>query len=276
MTDSLGDRMKAYEAKTTTEQFMSGLPVIARMDGRAFHSFTRGLKRPYDERLTMLMADTTAYLVYKTGAITGYTQSDEISLLFYSTQPKQEIFFNGRVFKMVSQLAAMTTMYFNKKLPGYIPEKVGTDPLFDARVFQVPTEVEATNYFVWRENDATRNSISMAAQSMFSHNQLMNKNTSEMQQMMYQHYGVNWAKYPDFFKRGTYVQRKKVEKVYSPEEIAQLPMEHPAHASPELKFFRNEIFTLNIPPLTKMENRVDVIFGRYEDVPVYGTGKAVF
>jgi tRNA(His) guanylyltransferase len=258
--DSLGQRMKGYESQYSGQQLLPLIPIVARMDGKAFHTFTAGLKRPYDERLSRLMVATTKYLVQETNAKVGYTQSDEISLVWYSDEIDTENFFDAKLLKMNSILASMTTAYFNRHMPNYLPEKAERLPLFDARVYNVPTDWEATNYLIWREMDATRNSISMAAQSMFSHNELQNKSSSMMQEMMFQTHGVNWNDYPSFFKRGTYLARRKSERPFTTDEIDKLPAMHAARRNPGLTITRQEVVTLDIPPLKRLQNREEVIF----------------
>ena len=108
----LGDRMKMYES-AETKKLMPLLPVLARLDGKNFSTFTRGLKRPYDERLTKVMVEVTRHLVEVTGAKLGYTQSDEITLTWYAEHHDSQIYFDGRVFKMVSHLSALASVYFN-------------------------------------------------------------------------------------------------------------------------------------------------------------------
>jgi tRNA(His) 5'-end guanylyltransferase len=258
--DSLGDRMKGYEFQYSGQQLLPLIPIVARMDGKAFHTFTAGLKRPFDERLSNLMVATTRYLVQETNARVGYTQSDEISLVWYSEEIDSETFFDAKLLKMTSVLAAMTTAFFNRHMPGYLPEKADKLPLFDARVYNVPTDWEATNYLIWREMDATRNSISMAAQSMFSHNELQNKGSSEMQEMMFQKHGVNWNNYPDFFKRGTYLARRKTVRPFTAAELDKLPEKHAARKNPNLTVERQDVVKLEIPPLRRITNREEVIF----------------
>lgn len=261
--DSLGDRMKAYE-EASENSFIQGLPIIARLDGKAFHTFTRGLKKPYDERLKDLMVATTRYLVDQTNAIIGYTQSDEITLVWHQTDPKSELFMGARKFKMISLLAAMASTYFNKEMETHLPEKYvdvrrGKLQLFDCRIFEVPTREEAVNCLIWREQDAVRNSISSAAQSEFSHMELQNKSCSEMQEMLFQK-GINWNNYPSFFKRGTYVRRFSIKKPFTTEEIEKLPLMHNARKNPDLIIERHVIETVDMPILTKIVNRTEVIF----------------
>jgi tRNA(His) guanylyltransferase len=260
--DNLGDRMKKYESQTTKTELINLIPVVARLDGKSFSKFTKGLRRPYDERLSRLMINTTKFLVKEFNANIGYTQSDEISLVFYNPDPKSQPLFGNRVFKIETTLAAFASVYFNKYLSEYLPEKADKFPTFDCRVFNVPNEEEAVNALYWRELDATKNSITMAASAYYSHKQLMNKNGKVKQEMLFQK-GVNWNDYPAFFKRGQYVQRKRVYRKYTTDEISVLPKKHEARINPDLKIERWEIQELDLPPLNKIENKVDVIlFGK--------------
>lgn len=261
---SLGDRMKGYE-DVAESKLLPGLPIIARIDGRAFHSFTKGLRRPYDPMLTQLMTETTINLVKETNALMGYTQSDEISLLFYAKDFKGEIFFNGRRDKMVSNLASIATYYFNLRCSQMHWDKAGVPAFFDCRVFNTPSKMESYNYFLWRERDATKNSISMAAQSVFSPKELHGKNSSDKQEMLFQK-GINWNDYPSSFKRGTYVQRVHQEIPFSTSEIACLPANHEARKNPDLKVRRSCVKVVEVPPLHKVENKVAFIFN--ESSPV--------
>jgi tRNA(His) guanylyltransferase len=264
MLDPLGDRMKALEAVEAGRRLEPLLPVIARMDGRSFSAFTRGLARPYDERLSRLMVETTKSLVKETNARLGYTQSDEITLLLYSPTEEAQIYFDGRIHKMVSQLAAQTSAVFNFLLPEYLPEKeaartVGSLPTFDARLFQVPSLIEATNAFLWREQDAVRNSVSMAARAQFSHRELMNKTVVEMREMLSQK-GITWEDYPSFFQRGTYLQRRVTKRRFTTEELEALPERHNARLNPELEVERTDYAAIELPPLARIQNREGVVF----------------
>lgn len=196
--DNLGDRMKQYESQTCDIKLIPKLPIIARLDGKGFSKFTKGLKRPFDERLSKLMIETTKYLVSETNANCGYTQSDEITLMWYSED--YQSYFGGRIFKIIGDLSSSASIFFNRELIKYLPEKADKMPKFDCRVYNVPNLEEATNSFVWREMDATKNSISMAAHDYYSHKQLQNKSGKEKQEMLFQK-GINWNDYPDFFKK---------------------------------------------------------------------------
>jgi len=258
--DNFGDRMKMYE-NMCCPRLVPLLPVIVRIDGNCFSKWTQGLGRPYDERLSSLMIETTRYLVNQANATIGYTQSDEISLVLYSDRYERQIYFDGRIAKLNSILAASATMFFNWQLPNHIPEKVNNvngGPIFDCRVWNVPTEEEAANAILWREQDATRNSITMAAQSVYSHNQLMNKNTSQMQDMLHEK-GINWNDYPAFFKRGTYIQRRRETRPFTAEEIDRLPEKHEARKNPDLQIERSSVMAISVPPFGKVKNRPGVV-----------------
>lgn len=256
---SLGDRMKLYEKMEAGRRCMPRLPICARIDGRGFSRFTKGMKRPYDPALSEMMIETTRYLVEETHAVVGYTQSDEITLIFYSDEPKSQVFFDGRIQKMNSILAAMTSVKFNALLPARFPDRVARLPVFDCRLWTVPTREEAVNCLLWREQDAVRNSISMAARAHYSHNQTMHKNTAELHDMLHEE-GVNWNDYPAFFKRGTYFQRRKVTRKFTTEELESLPPRHAAHTNPELVVERTEVRNLELPPIGQVTNRAAVIF----------------
>lgn len=235
--DSLGDRMKSYEGISRI-YLTKRVPVIIRIDGKAFHSFTKGFRRPFDEILIKAMQETAKYLCKNImGCKIAYTQSDEISLLLedyerVETQP----WFENNLQKIVSISASMATMAFNRAFADAVNErysyytginadewtgsteefdklfdnyfaKIGT-AMFDSRVFILPKE-EVCNYFIWRQQDATRNSIQMVAQSLFSHRQLQNKNCDQLQEMMFQEHNINWNDYPTVYKRGSCVTKEQ-------------------------------------------------------------------
>ncbi|MBA4192645.1 MAG: hypothetical protein C0467_32150 [Planctomycetaceae bacterium] len=260
MNDSLGDRMKLYESAEAGRRLMPLAPALARLDGRAFHSFVRGLDRPYDERLSRLMIETARYLVQETIATVGYTQSDEITLAWVPTDFESQVFFDGRIQKMTSVLAALGSAYFNRRLPEFLPPEYAERlPLFDARIWNVPNLVEAANTFLWRETDATKNSISMAARAYYNHSELHEKSGSEMQELLFQK-GVNWNDYPAFFKRGTYLRRETIRKPFPVAEVEELPPKHAARTNPNLVVERSVITCENLPPLAKLVNRSGVLF----------------
>jgi tRNA(His) 5'-end guanylyltransferase len=254
MIDKMGDRLKMFEGIEAGRILIPNLPICVRVDGRAFHTFTRGMNRPYDERMSKAMIETMKYLVKKTDACVGYVQSDEISLVLSDSK---EPLFGGRVQKLTSIIAAMATAKFNDEIHKSFPDKPLAE--FDCRVWNVPNRTEAANTILWREFDATKNSISMAARSVYSDNQLLNKNSSEKQELLWQK-GINWDKYPVFFKRGTYARRVVIERKLTPDEMKDLPEHHEARKNPDMVFTRSEIKEIEMPIFSTVENREAVIF----------------
>lgn len=259
MKNSLGDRMKEYENRESGRRLIPLLPVVARMDGRSFHAFTRRMKRPFDETFSDVMVGTTEDLLKETNACTGYTQSDEITLVWHSTNYNSQIWFDGRIAKMTSQLAAFTTLMFYRRALESMSECVHLLPTFDARVWDVPNRIEAVNALLWREQDATKNSVSMAASRYYSHNELLGKNTSQKIYMLHDK-DINWNDYPAAFKYGVYVRRRRVVKPFAAEEIDKLPLKHQARANPALSVERWEWDVSGLPPLRTIMNREDVVF----------------
>lgn len=257
--DSLGDRMKDFEGRYA-DRLMPLLPAVARLDGNNFHNFTKGLKRPFDQRLSDLMIATTRFLAELSNATIAYTQSDEISLIWNSDVLDSQIYFDGKVNKINSILAAKASVFFNKLIPQYLPEKAEISAAFDCRTFNLPTKAEAGRYLLWRELDATRNSIQMAGQSQFSHSELQGINCNEIQEMLFQQRNINWNEYPDFFKRGTYIQRQSVTRPFTAEEIEALPEKHNARKNPNLVLERSQFSTIKMPRLAGVQNREAVIF----------------
>ena len=271
--DNLGDRMKRYEALTTSIMLMENLPVYARIDGRAFHTFCRGLDKPFDLEFVNVMQYTCKRLVSKTNAILGYVQSDEISLAWLDPSKAP---FDGRLFKLQSVLAAMATSIFTQTIySGVEYEKSKAkyiklaercqkqDACFDCRVFQLPNEEELANCFLWRENDAYRNSVSMLAQAYFSHKELQGKSSAEMQEMYYQKTGKNYNDLESHLKRGTYFQRKLFEEELNEETLAKIPE---GKRPTDNKVIRSKVVELDLPIMRKVENKVGAYF--YNEKPI--------
>jgi len=201
MKDSLGDRMKSQYEVRTKYLLPRRTYTIIRLDGKAFHTFTRGMKRPYDLDLMWCMDQAAQKLCENVqGVKLAYIQSDEISLLLTDFEKTStSAFFDGSIQKIASVVASMCTAYFNEAMRDRkLTESIA---FFDARVFTIPDPIEVENYFVWRQNDAVRNSISMTAQSLHPHIELHGVNTSQMQDMCIEK-GVNWNDLPVGFKRG--------------------------------------------------------------------------
>lgn len=252
----LGDRMKSYEKSETGRVAMSGLPICIRVDGKSFRKWTRDLECPYDSRFSALMREVMIFLAIETNATVGYTQSDEISVVLHESDLKSQFFFGGKLFKLVSVIASMATAKFNSLAKEY----VGIDELafFDCRVWQVPNLTEATNVLLWRELDATRNSAQMAARHYFTHKECDNKNTSQLKEMLLQK-DVNWDDYPDFFKRGTFVLRRKVSRVLTEEELSNIPEPYRSEVRGQEKE-KTEFVVSSLPPLLEIINREGALF----------------
>lgn len=225
--DSLGDRMKGYESISKT-YLMKRTPVIIRLDGKAFHTFTRGLIKPFDKVMVNAMIDTTYDLCRNIqGCVFGYTQSDEITLVLCDYQTLEtSAWFEYQVQKMCSVAASMCTMYFNKNFRYWVEHFKSTmtdtasnrkylevlqskldKAMFDARCFNIPKE-EVTNCVLWRQNDATRNSIQSVGQFYFSHKELQHKSCDEIQEMLFSQKGINWNNLATNLKRGTAVFKR--------------------------------------------------------------------
>ena len=235
--DSLGDRMKNYYENRAKTFLVRRMPIIIRLDGKAFHTFTRGFVKPFDKRMLETMQEVTLELCKNIqGCVLGYTQSDEITLVLVDYNALDtDAWFDYSVEKMCSVSASMCTLYFNrifhkkvreftnehahvvkdketygelsesvKKIMKSYARAVEQGALFDSRVFNIPVE-EVTNCVLWRQKDATRNSINSLGQSMFPHKDLQNKTTSQVQDMLMEKFGVNWNDLSTVEKRGTAV-----------------------------------------------------------------------
>lgn len=252
--DELGIRMKTYYEQIPKTKLMRRTPVIIRIDGKAFHTFTKGFRRPFDGLLMDAMRRTTKYLCENIqGCVLGYTQSDEITLILIDYKKfTSQAWFDYEVQKMCSIAASMATMAFNKffqenfdryknentfnplsgkyaiALPEYdqryvdclIAAAVEKGAMFDARCFNIPKE-EVTNLIYWRQLDASRNSIQMVGQAYFSHRELEGKSCGNIQDMLMEQHNINWNNFPTYQKRGSCVVKKMREINLSPEQGVQ-------------------------------------------------------
>jgi tRNA(His) 5'-end guanylyltransferase len=224
--DELGTRMKTFYEDIPKTKLMRRMPVVIRIDGKAFHTFTKGLKKPFDPVLTNAMQRTTQKLCENIqGCVFGYTQSDEITLILVDYQTfNTSAWFDYEVQKICSISASMATMYFNKFFENatenlYYNTKVAMtneeerawydlysskfySAMFDARCFNIPKE-EVTNLIYWRQLDATRNSIQSVGQAYFSHYELKDKSCNDIQDMLMTQKGINWNDFPAYQKRGS-------------------------------------------------------------------------
>ena len=217
-TDGLGDRMKEYE-NVCRNHLPKRSYVIIRVDGKAFHTFTKGLNKPFDSDLTDDMDATTKFLCANIqGAKLGYVQSDEISIVItdFETFDTQS-WFENNIQKMCSISASLATSKFNELrfqrwydnlFLKYNDSRYEIKKLaqFDSRIFIVPNRSEAMNYLLWRQNDAVRNSISMLAQSLYPHKELHGKNSDQMQELSFLK-GFNWNDLDNGKKRGRVIRK---------------------------------------------------------------------
>lgn len=197
--DPLGDRMKRYEH--ITRQFLPRRTyTLMRLDGRAFHQFTKGLERPFDADFANSMDVTAGYLCKNiAGTVFAYTQSDEISILMQDFESvNSDPWFGGNIQKMVSVAAGMASVFFQASDDMFTPSPGHG---FDARVWTIADPVEVANYFIWRQRDCVKNSITMAAQTVCSDAELHGKGGNERQELLFRR-GINWNDYPHGFKRG--------------------------------------------------------------------------
>ena len=233
INDALGDRMKEYESRN--QYFLQRrTPVIIRVDGKAFHTFTRGFQKPFDEVLGNAMVRTMEYLCQNiSGVVFGFVQSDEITLVLQDYRKlNTDAWFGYRTDKLCSIAASMATMAFNKFFAEEVrdwrdkvfptnylghcvgelsPENINLSEvyalaehkgaMFDARCFNIPKE-EVCNCIYWRQLDATRNSIQMVGQANFSHKELQGKSCNVIQDMLHEQRGINWNDFPTRWKRG--------------------------------------------------------------------------
>lgn len=234
--DDLGVRMKTFYEQIPKTKLMRRCPVAIRIDGKAFHTFTRGFQKPFDEVLIKSMQETMRYLCENIqGCVLGYTQSDEITLILIDYKKlTSSAWFDYEVQKICSIAASMATMAFNKFFEKYVDEyrfskwdgaskyedgtwgyiqtllnAVDKGAMFDTRCFNIPKE-EVTNLVYWRQLDASRNSIQMVGQANFSHKELQNKSCNDIQDMLMTQKGINWNDLPTYQKRGSCCVRNKI------------------------------------------------------------------
>lgn len=198
--DSLGDRMKRYE-HAFRSVLPQRLPIIVRVDGKAFHTVLADAERPWDPYVREAMDDVARALCEEIqGAQLAYVQSDEVNVLVHGyKRHASQAWFDGEVQKIASVSASVATVSFNTSSSGTKTWKL--PGLFDSRAFVLP-EADVCNYFIWRQQDAARNSVQMLARSFFSHSQCEDKTCAELQEMLFAHRGINWNDSPTWAKRG--------------------------------------------------------------------------
>lgn len=212
MKDELGDRMKSFYENRTRIYLPRRTYTLIRIDGKAFHTYTKGLERPFDTNLIEDMDNTAKYLCENImGAKFAFVQSDEISILITDFDKiMSQAWFDNNLQKMCSISASLATVKFNqlrwnKESPNF--NKIAT---FDSRVFQISSKTEVMNYFIFRQQDCVRNSIQSVAQSLYSEKELHGKNQSNLQEMIFQK-GINWNNFDPKLKRGRIILKENFE-----------------------------------------------------------------
>lgn len=252
--DALSVRQKEFYEIRTRTYLPRRTYTIIRLDGRAFHTYVRGLNKPFDEDLIEAMDSTAIYLCKNIqGAKLAYVQSDEITIVMTDFDTLQtDAWFDGEVQKIVSVSASMATREFNRvriiqQLANGIDIKYilnGKLAEFDSRAFTIPFKEEVLNNIIWRQRDCVRNSISSVAQSLFSHTQLTGKNQSDMQEMCFEK-GVNWNDFPEKQKRGRVIVKRQIN--------------YPSKNGGE-PYIRNEWKSIAAPDFNKDRSLFDEIF----------------
>lgn len=236
--DKLGEKVKAAEAVYTKQAFDQGKFICVRLDGKAFHSYTKGCVKPFDKDLSTCMVETTKFLIEQTHALIGYTQSDEISLVYARKNEEQELPYAAKIQKMTSILASMATAKFNREAYYRMPSKDSL-AFFDCRAWTVDTSEDVSEVFKWRMKDCIRNAVSMAAHHHLGHSAVQNINTVGKIKLM-ANKGIDFFGYPAAFKLGTFAWRETKE-VPIPEE-----MKHFASNQGKETVMRSFIQTANI------------------------------
>lgn len=205
--DDFGDRMKSYEYQANKDKLIPNLPVIVRLDGKSFSKFTKDFEKPFDKSFAEVMKETTRFLVNEfPKCILGYTQSDEISLVFINDY-NNPIEFSGRIQKLCSIIASKCSCFFCLKAnESPLTSEINTEdfPVFDCRIWNVPSVVEASNTIFWREVDATKNSIQSLGQYYMYHKDLQGLSNNQVQFHLNNDYDVNWNDLEDHYKKGSY------------------------------------------------------------------------
>ncbi len=210
MNDELGTRMKEFYENRTRYYLPRRSNIIIRIDGKAFHTYTKGLKRPFDEGLIEDMDNTAAFLCKEVqGAKFAYVQSDEISIYISDKDTiDTQAWFDYNIQKMASVSASLATSKFNQLRCKRLQDFEYKAAQFDSRVFQIPEAIEVENYFIWRQQDCTRNSIQSVAQSLYSQKELHGKGSNILQELIFKK-GINWNDYDPKLKRGRFIQKKE-------------------------------------------------------------------
>jgi tRNA(His) 5'-end guanylyltransferase len=255
---SLGDRMKTYEAQFCDSRLDVHLPVIARVDGRAFSTFTRGMEKPFCESMSIAMNTVCKTLVDKTHARIGYVQSDEISLVYLAENVEGSIFFDGRVQKLTSVLASFAAAAMARAIVAW-DEYADLLPHFDCRVMQLPSKAEAANMILWRWKDARKNAISGLAQAHYSPKRLHGLHGGDMLDLLAAD-GISFDALPSAYRNGTFWRRDAEMRELTDDELTRIPEKH-RPSGPVMRTAMKSFHVENMLAMTA-EDREALIFSR--------------
>lgn len=278
--------MKEYEGIEAKRTLVPGLPVCIRLDGRAFHNVTKNCLRPFDAELREVMCRVTTALIEECNAVIGYTQSDEITLILKPMAHIGDYYFGGRIQKICSSLAAVASVEFNRlvhdvEFTKLEPRIGGRKAYFDCRVWNVPHMDFAALVLSWRQADSIKNAISMIAQTLYPHKELLNKNSDVKLEMIKKAgYKMKWSPTEwngDLFfdkeamnMQGTFIVRKTILRKLTKEELDNLPPKHTARQNPEMTYLRHAYIRFAGVILRNITNQAGYLFNG--EIPQYRTG----
>ena len=254
--DALGDELKRIETDEAGRGPAPGDAVVVRVDGVGFSKFTRGFERPFDSRIAAAMDAATVAVVDRLHPVIAYTQSDEISFVFFDDE--QPVAYDGRYHKLASVCASLATGAFLRAGLRLFPERLeNVTPIFDGRAVGMSRELAARTV-EWREIDARRNSVSMAAHSVFGSHGIHARNSADMKDMLRAEV-FEMSDYPERFLRGAFFRREKIHSVRSQEDLDRIPEAYRAAAA-AVKHRTMTIQLTGLPPLSVIENLEEFIF----------------
>ena len=278
--------MKEYESIEAKRTLLPGLPVCIRLDGRAFHNVTKNCLRPFDDELREVMCRVTTALMNECNAVIGYTQSDEITLVLKPMPHIGDYYFGGRIQKICSMLSAVASVEFNRLVHEVEFTKRETrigkrTAYFDCRAWNVPHMDFAALVLSWRQADSIKNAISMIAQTLYSHKELLGKNSDVKLEMIKKAgYKMKWSPTEwngDLFfdkeamnMQGTFIVRKTILRKLTKEELENLPPKHTARQNPDMTFLRHAYIRFAGVILRNITNQAGYLFN--SEIPQYRTG----
>lgn len=251
--EEMGDEFKRYEKNFTLAKFSPESVIMCRLDGRAYHSFCKGLEKPFSQHFIDCMKHTCIELGKEFNPSLIYCQSDELTVVFFN----EDRMFDGTVQKYISTMAAYASVRFNEKVRELIPSHINKFPTFDCRVYQLPSRQKAFENVVWRQIDAMKNSVSLLATQYFSPKQLSGKSTKQRKEMLFMEKGVSWNDLNEanqYFGRGAFFKRVPVTKVVDFNLSEKQLQENPAIFEKDGVYYinRNEWAEVQVPKLSKI------------------------